>query len=149
MWNVLYFFYRVPADMPLYDILNEFQKGSSHMAAVVRARGKGKSIPEITGAETSERNKGVAGDSQLTIPLLLRQEGKTESVVVDIHKFSRPSSINKSAGLQHSDSTTNGSFSDNIDDGEVIGIITLEDVFEELLQVNYSILRYAPIVGTH
>ncbi|EPS59146.1 hypothetical protein M569_15664, partial [Genlisea aurea] len=28
---------RVPADMPLYDILNEFQKGSSHMAAVVKA----------------------------------------------------------------------------------------------------------------
>ncbi|KAG5043482.1 hypothetical protein JHK87_007397 [Glycine soja] len=27
---------RVPADMPLYDILNEFQKGSSHMAAVIK-----------------------------------------------------------------------------------------------------------------
>ncbi|RZC20789.1 DUF21 domain-containing protein, partial [Glycine soja] len=26
----------VPADMPLYDILNEFQKGSSHMAAVIK-----------------------------------------------------------------------------------------------------------------
>jgi len=27
---------RVPADLPLYDILNEFQKGHSHMAVVVR-----------------------------------------------------------------------------------------------------------------
>ncbi|KAJ1439260.1 DUF21 domain-containing protein [Sesbania bispinosa] len=26
---------RVPSDMPLYDILNEFQKGSSHMVVVV------------------------------------------------------------------------------------------------------------------
>ncbi|KAG9138499.1 hypothetical protein Leryth_012777 [Lithospermum erythrorhizon] len=31
---------RVPADMPLYDILNEFQKGSSHMAAVVKVKSK-------------------------------------------------------------------------------------------------------------
>ncbi|XP_017437385.1 DUF21 domain-containing protein At4g14240 isoform X2 [Vigna angularis] len=133
--GLLLFIYRVPADMPLYDILNEFQKGSSHMAAVVRARGKEKIIPEITGAETYERNKGVTGDSQLTTPLLLKQDDeKTESVVVDIHKFSRPPSINKSTSLQRSDATTNGSFSDNMDDGEVIGIITLEDVFEELLQ---------------
>lgn len=28
--------YRVPETMPLYDILNEFQKGHSHMAVVVR-----------------------------------------------------------------------------------------------------------------
>ena len=26
---------RVPADTPLYDVLNEFRKGKSHMAAVV------------------------------------------------------------------------------------------------------------------
>ncbi|GJU76697.1 hypothetical protein Tco_1273767, partial [Tanacetum coccineum] len=31
---------RVPADMPLYDILNEFQKGGSHMAAVVKVKNK-------------------------------------------------------------------------------------------------------------
>lgn len=27
---------RVPETMPLYDILNEFQKGHSHMAAVIK-----------------------------------------------------------------------------------------------------------------
>lgn len=29
---------RVPETLPLYDILNEFQKGHSHMAVVVRHR---------------------------------------------------------------------------------------------------------------
>lgn len=29
-------FARVPEDMPLYDILNEFQKGHSHMAVVIK-----------------------------------------------------------------------------------------------------------------
>ena len=33
--RVLLVFTRVPADTPLYDVLNEFQKGKSHMAAVV------------------------------------------------------------------------------------------------------------------
>ena len=30
------FLFRVPETLPLYDILNEFQKGLSHMAVVVR-----------------------------------------------------------------------------------------------------------------
>ncbi|XP_020227081.1 DUF21 domain-containing protein At4g14240 isoform X1 [Cajanus cajan] len=123
---------RVPSDMPLYDILNEFQKGSSHMAAVVKAKGKGKETPQIIDEEKNEENNSVGGDSQLTTPLLQKQDEKSGSVVVDIVKPSKPSSINKL--MQRSDSTTNGPSAENIEDGEVIGIITLEDVFEELLQ---------------
>ncbi|XP_027329880.1 DUF21 domain-containing protein At4g14240-like [Abrus precatorius] len=125
---------RVPSDMPLYDILNEFQKGSSHMAAVVKARGKGKETPQIIDEEKNEENKSTDGDSQLTAPLLQKQDAKSGSVVVDIdNKPSRLPSINRLTGLQRSDGT-NGPSSENIEDGEVIGIITLEDVFEELLQ---------------
>jgi hypothetical protein len=32
----IFLWYRVPDTLPLYDILNEFQKGHSHMAVVVR-----------------------------------------------------------------------------------------------------------------
>ncbi|KAF2287848.1 hypothetical protein GH714_002948 [Hevea brasiliensis] len=125
---------RVPSDMPLYDILNEFQKGSSHMAAVVKSKTKTK-VPLSTG-EKVEENKANCGDSQLTTPLLAKQQEKSDSVVVDINRVSRPSNINKQITSQCNDTATNGlpQTSEYIEDGEVIGIITLEDVFEELLQ---------------
>ncbi|KAK7264528.1 hypothetical protein RJT34_32137 [Clitoria ternatea] len=122
---------RVPSDMPLYDILNEFQKGSSHMAAVVKVRGKGKETPQTIDEEKNEEYKD---GEDLTTPLLRNQDAKSGSVTVDIDKPSRPPSTNKLTGSQRNDHTTNGPSSENIEDAEVIGIITLEDVFEELLQ---------------
>ncbi|XP_070033758.1 DUF21 domain-containing protein At4g14240-like isoform X2 [Nicotiana tomentosiformis] len=121
---------RVPADMPLYDILNEFQKGSSHMAAVVKLKGKTKKPPLVVEEEKSDDSAVTNGHPSVTTSLLMAKDEKSDSVVVDIEKATVP------AVQSSGDALINGSHqsSDDIEDAEVIGIITLEDVFEELLQ---------------
>lgn len=46
---------RVPETLPLYDILNEFQKGHSHMAVVVRQCNK--VTPDSHSTHSAEGNK--------------------------------------------------------------------------------------------
>ncbi|CAL5393038.1 unnamed protein product [Camellia sinensis] len=114
----------VLADMPLYDILNEFQKGGSHLAAVVRAKGKNKISPSTVIKEKAEENKVATRDSQLTTPLLSKQDQKPASVVVDIEKAPKPPIGNRHTTFHHNDASTNGlpHMSEDIEDGEQIRV---------------------------
>jgi metal transporter CNNM len=95
------------------------------MAAVVKAKPKNEPLPDKT-----EPDREAVGPAQLTVPLLSNAEESADNVVVDIE---RPH--NRQVNGNPASNTVPRS-SEDIEDGEVVGIITLEDVFEELLQVS-------------
>lgn len=164
---VFVFRLRVPETMPLYDILNEFQKGHSHMAVVVRQRNK-VPIPGAAGGNcflfSNEFSMSCVQYVDTSLSMFMEVDA-VKDVRVDIDgekpspdKKAKPkiplqkwksfpnSGSNSFKGTPRSKKWTKDMYSDilQIDENplptlpeeeEVVGIITMEDLIEELLQV--------------
>ncbi|KAK8975693.1 hypothetical protein V6N11_021543 [Hibiscus sabdariffa] len=101
---------RVSEDMPLYDILNEFQKGHSHIVVVYKDLNKSKE--RLAFKENCKKRIGE--------PEASRKDDRK----IDVS--------NQKSGLNLDSQDVQTSVTNS--NGEVFGVITMEDVIEELLQ---------------
>ncbi|KAI4387044.1 hypothetical protein MLD38_004908 [Melastoma candidum] len=136
---------RVPETMPLYDILNEFQKGHSHMAVVVRQSNK--TSPQPAGSSPSKANN-MARDVKIDVDGERPQQEKILKAKRPLQKwksFPAPGANTNSRGGSRSKKWTNYMYADILqidgsplpklpEEEEAVGVITMEDVIEELLQ---------------
>nr|XP_043618964.1 DUF21 domain-containing protein At2g14520-like [Erigeron canadensis] len=135
---------KVPETLPLYDILNEFQKGHSHMAVVVKQCNKTidqAATKSPTSDETKEVRVDIDGDNKSS------RENSVKSNRAFQKWKSFPNNGNNSyRGSFRSKKWNKDMYSDILEiegkplpklleeEEEAVGIITMEDVIEELLQ---------------
>ncbi|XP_028124353.1 DUF21 domain-containing protein At5g52790-like [Camellia sinensis] len=153
---------RVGDSLPLYDILNQFQNGHSHMAAVVKSK---HNVKDSAGNATDKNDMIMININSNSSILQKQAEGKgiENKQQESIYTHAPPSvtssdtTESQSPALQYITERCNDSWHPQPKKGgeqgdanitkevleslpdqeeEVIGIITMEDVLEELLQVS-------------
>ncbi|KAG8645741.1 hypothetical protein MANES_10G089500v8 [Manihot esculenta] len=134
---------RVEENLPLYDLLHEFQKGHSHMAVVVKQCNKIEEKPTSNAAgdpiEEVKVDIDVEKSPQENTPKNRRPLQRWKSCPTP-----SPSRVNNSLKESRSKKRTkdvdsdilhiNGILLPQIPEEGAIGVITMEDVIEELLQ---------------
>ncbi|KAF5188512.1 hypothetical protein FRX31_021900 [Thalictrum thalictroides] len=130
---------RVPENLPLYDILNEFQKGHSHMAVVIRHHDR---------TLDPSADKLLATDVKVDIDgekLPQEKNAKSTRPLQKWKSFPNHGMTHRSNSLSRGKKWAREVDADvlQIDESpleelneeeEAVGIITMEDVIEELLQ---------------
>ncbi|PPR81664.1 hypothetical protein GOBAR_AA39056 [Gossypium barbadense] len=131
---------RVQDTLPLYDILNEFQKGHSHMAVVVRQCNKTDQPPSSNSSRSPlpEVKVDIDGEKYPQENAVRRKRSlkKWKSFPTSNDSFKSGSRSRKwSKGTDSDILHLNGNPLPQLpEEEEAVGIITMEDVIEELLQ---------------
>ncbi|XP_016649974.1 PREDICTED: DUF21 domain-containing protein At5g52790 [Prunus mume] len=133
---------RVYDSWPLYDILHQFQKGHSHMVAVVKSKKDTNSRLHSTLAESKGLNSRNDQNYRLSFSMDTSPIYSSETeycsptpkhVMVQDEESETQSNRHKQGRGRNTSSENLESLQSSMDE-EVIGIITMEDVMEELLQ---------------
>lgn len=138
---------RVPDLLPLYDIMNQFQKGHSHMAIVVKSKNDVNETSQKANSKPTMLGKGVSGSYQLgqkdqfIIPVnspSVYSSGTDTGSPKPVYFWNLRDNLHPKLQNQEHQHGRNLSHEEleflSASDEEVIGVITLEDVMEELIQ---------------